>query len=121
MLVLRATSGPVDVANMQLEALKKGQLRKAYNYSSVDFKNSISFNRFKVFLDTNPSLKDNRSSTFNNRKIENNVATISGTLESNQGGVTPVEYRFVKENGRWKILFINLNQGKSNGERGKPD
>lgn len=110
LLIVKATSGPVEVANLQLAAIKNGETRKAYNYGSIDFKNSVSYTRFKEFINANPSIKENKSASFNKRNIENNVATISGTLESDKGAVTPVEYRFVKENGEWRILFINLNQ-----------
>lgn len=109
-LILRVTGGPVEVANVQLDALRKGRIEKAYNYGSIDFKNSVSLARFKEFVKANPSLTENRRASFNMRKIENNTAVISGTLESSEGAVTPIEYRFVKENGEWKILNINLNQ-----------
>ena len=45
---------------------------------------------------------------FNERSIENNIGTLHGTLTSADGGVTPVEYKFVKEADRWKILSMRL-------------
>lgn len=51
----------------------------------------------------------NKSSTFMQRGIENNQGSISGTLEAVDGTTTPIQYRLIKENGQWKILYIRVN------------
>ncbi|MFA6099481.1 MAG: DUF4864 domain-containing protein [Patescibacteria group bacterium] len=108
-LALYATKGIAEVADQQLAALRAGDYAKAYSYNSKDFQNSTSLDKFKEFIDAYPSLKNNESSSFSSRKTENDVGTLEGTLKSKEGGVTPIEYKLVKENDAWKILSIIVN------------
>ena len=108
-IALFATKGIAEVADQQLVALRAGDYAKAYSYTSKDFQNSTSLDKFKEFVDSYPSLKNNESSSFSTRKMENDVGTLEGTLKSKDGGVTPVVYKLVKENNEWKILSIQLN------------
>ena len=58
-----------------------------------------------------PILRNVAEHSFSSRSVENGVGKVSGTLTSSTGGVMPVEYRLVKENEAWKILYISLNGG----------
>lgn len=107
-LALFSTKGLPEVANQQLTALRSGDMAKAYSYTSKDFQNTTSLDKFKEFVDSYPSLKNNESSSFSNRKIENDQGTLEGTLKAKDGGVTPIIYHFVKENNDWKILNMQL-------------
>ncbi len=108
-LVLLLTKGITDVVNKQLVALKKGDLYTAYSLTSKDFKNSVSFESFKEFVERYPSLSKNKSHSFTERSIENNIGTLKGTLKSEDGAITPVEFKLIKEEGEWKILAITLS------------
>ena len=55
-----------------------------------------------------PSLSQNQGHTFTTRSIENNIGTVKGTLTAKDGAVTPVEFQLVKEQGEWRILFIEV-------------
>ncbi len=103
-LVLILTKGITDVVNKQLVSLKKGDLYTAYSLTSKDFKNSVSFESFKEFVERYPSLSKNKSHSFTERSIENNIGTLKGTLESEDGAITPVEFKLIKEEGEWKIV-----------------
>lgn len=107
-IAMFATSGINDVANDQLKALRGGDVAKAYSYTSKDFQAATSLDQFKAFVDEYPSLKNNESSSFASRSIENDQGTLEGSLKSKDGGVTPVTYKFVKENDEWKVLSIEL-------------
>ncbi|MBI2786901.1 MAG: DUF4864 domain-containing protein [Legionella longbeachae] len=107
-LVLYLTSGLVYTIDHQLTALHSGDIEKAYSYTSKDFQKTTSINDFKKFLDQYPSLKDNESSFFNTREIENNTGFVKGTLTAKDGAKTPIEYRLIKEDGTWKILNIKV-------------
>lgn len=107
-IALYATSGVTDAVRSQLIALRTGDYVKAYSYTSKDFQNSTSFDAFKKFIDHYPALKNNKDSTFTNRKIENSEGEVSGTLEAADGTTTPIQYRLIKENGHWKILSIEV-------------
>lgn len=107
-IVFYATSGLVDTVQGQLTALQSGDFKKAYSYNSKDFQKVTSLEDFKRFLNQYPSLKNNQSVFFNERKIENNLGTLKGTLTSKDGAKTPIEYRLIKEEGSWKILGIKV-------------
>ncbi len=108
-LVFLLTEGIVTTVEKQLTALKKGDYYSAYALTSRDFKNTVSFEAFQDFVKRYPSLSKNKSHSFNERSIENIIGTLKGTLQSEDGSTTPVEYKLVKENGEWKILSITLS------------
>lgn len=108
-LALMVTSGLVKTVEAQLQALKAGDIATAYSYTSKDFQATTSLNNFKKFVSAYPALSKNKSHSFNERVTEGNIGTVSGTLTSSDGGVTPVKYQLVKEGGSWKILNITLN------------
>ena len=109
LLANSATKGLAEVAQAQLAALRAGDVAGAYAYTSSDFQKATSLEDFKVFLQAYPSLSQNKSASFTSREVENNLGTLKGSLKAEDGAVTPVEYKLVKENGEWKILNIRLN------------
>lgn len=108
-LALLLTSSITDVANKQMDALRKGDTVKAYSYTSKDFQGYTSLADFEKFFDKFPSLKNNKKAKWSDRKIENNTGILKGSLIANDGAVTPVEFHFVKENSEWKIIGIQLH------------
>jgi hypothetical protein len=108
-LAMALTQGLADVASSQLKALRDGDMIRAYSYTSRDFRNSTSLEKFQQFVDSYPSLKNNLSVAYDSRETNNGVGTLKGTLKSNDGGTTPIEYKLVNENDEWKILSIRLN------------
>jgi len=109
-LAFWATSGIVKVAENQLTFLGAGDVQKAYDLTSKDFQAATSMEQFAAFIEQYPSLSKNKSHTFTTREIENNNGYIAGSLTSEDGAVTPIEYQFIKEDGTWKVLGINLGQ-----------
>lgn len=108
-IIFYMTAGLVDSVQKQLEALKAGNIDAAYSYTAKDFQKATPIEAFKQFLDQYPSLKNNQSTFFNTRVIENNVGTLQGTLTATDGAQTPIEYILVKEGDTWKILSIKVN------------
>lgn len=109
-LAMWATSDLVTVAEKQLTYLKSGDYIAAYGLTSKDFQANTTLDQFKAFIAQYPGLSKNTSHDFSERSIENDLGTLSGTVTSVEGGVTPIAYQFVKENGEWRILGITLNQ-----------
>lgn len=107
--VLFLTSGLIYSIDQQLSALQSGNMEKAYSYTSKDFQKATSLSEFKKFIDQYPSLKNNESSFFNERVIENNVGIVKGTLTAKDGAKTPITYRLIWEDGKWKILNISVS------------
>lgn len=108
-IAMYATSSLTDVIENQLTALKAGDLEKAYTYTSKDFQNVTSRNDFERFIDHYPSLKNNKSVSFNSKEISNDIGIVKGALYSTDGATTPIEYRLVKENNEWKIMGIAVS------------
>lgn len=106
--ILILLGGVADVAQNQLAAIRSGNLEKAYTYTSTEFQKTLSFDDFKNFINHYPQLKNNVSASFPNREIKNNEGTIIGTIKSQDGSVTPIEYHLIKENGIWKIIYIKI-------------
>ena len=100
-----------DVARDQLAAIKAGDIDRAYNkYTSGEYKQHISLETFRAAIQSAPAFSKNKESHFNSFSISNDTGRMSGTLVAEDGTVLPVEYEFVKENGKWKIF--NINPGK---------
>ena len=108
-LILYATSGLIAPIHEQLNALQAGDIQKAYSYTSIDFQNATSLDGFKAFINEYPSLKNNSSSFFNEREIQNNTGIVKGTLTAKDGAKTPIEYKLIREGNAWKIMSIQVN------------
>jgi hypothetical protein len=102
------TAGLVGVVEQQLGLLRQGDIKAAYALNSKDFQKATSLEQFTVFVKQYPSLSQNQGHTFTTRTIENQIGTVKGTLTAKDGAVTPVSYQLVKEQGKWRILFIKL-------------
>lgn len=105
---LWATSGIVEVAERQLAALKAGNMDAAYAETSEQFRQQTPVDAFTAFVNQYPILKEHASHSFSNRSINNGVGELNGTLTAPSGGVTTIQYRLVKENDAWKVLYLNI-------------
>ncbi|MBX3576591.1 MAG: DUF4864 domain-containing protein [Rhizobiaceae bacterium] len=108
-IAIWATSGLVEPVERQLAAMKAGNMEAAYAETSEAFQQATPMDAFIAFVDQNPILKDTASHSFTNRSINNGIGVLEGQLTSSTGGVVPVAYQLVKENGVWKIQHIQLN------------
>jgi TM2 domain-containing membrane protein YozV len=109
LVAMYLTSGLLYPVQSQLKSLQSGNVEKAYSYTSKDFQKVTSLEHFKQFLNQYPSLKNNESSFFNEREIQNNTGFLKGTLTSKDGAKTPIEYRLIYEDGAWKIMGIQVS------------
>jgi hypothetical protein len=104
-----ATSGIVKIAEKQLNLISSGDLKGAYALTSQEFQKSVSYDNFLAYVNNYAVLKNYKDHKFTSREIQGDTGTITGTLTAKDGTATPVEYKFIKENGEWKILSINLS------------
>ena len=103
------TENLVDVVDNQLEALRHNDVSKAYNaYTSKEFKEATSLDQFSTFVQAYPVFLNNQSAHFTQRSLEHNIATLKGNLTSNDHVNTPIEFKLIKEDRKWKILSIRL-------------
>lgn len=104
----------VDTVENQLEALQDHDIDKAYlTYTSKEFQNTTSIEQFRDFVQAFPIFLENQSAHFTQRSISHNVGTLKGILTSSDHINTPIEYKVIKEDGRWKILSIRLLKPKN--------
>lgn len=91
----------------QLSDLEKGNYKSAYEkYTAAPFRSVTSFDEYNYFLRSYPALGKNKSAIFGNVEINDNVASIEGTLTSLDDKSTRVVYFLIKENNEWKIIGI---------------
>lgn len=103
------TESWVDVVDHQLEALRKQDIPQAYQaYTSKDFQSATSLDQFRNFIEAYPVFHNNQSAHFTQRSIEHNIGTLKGNLTSDDHINTPIEYKLIKEEDKWKILSIRL-------------
>jgi hypothetical protein len=115
MLASFATSGIVKVAEKQLNLVESGNLKGAYALTSSEFQGSVSYDKFMAYVNNYEVLKNYKDHKFNEREINGDTGTIKGTLTAKDGTTSPVEYKFVKESGEWKILSLNLSSSSGTG------
>jgi hypothetical protein len=108
-VVISMTNVLIEPVARQLAALKAGDMDSAYAETSEAFRQATTKEAFGKFVDEYPILRDAADHSFPTRNINNNEGYLRGSLTSSTGGVTPIEYRLVKENGFWKVIYINVN------------
>ncbi|MCB1111659.1 MAG: DUF4864 domain-containing protein [Chlamydiales bacterium] len=92
----------------QLNALKEKDYEKAYeDYASHDFKQATPLDTFEIFIDNYPILTNFEKFDIANYSGSEDRAS-ANVLLSNADGTVPIEYRFVKEGGKWKIWSMRL-------------
>ncbi len=102
-------SSILDPVKEQLEEIKKGDIKKAYEtYTSPDFKKFTSQEQFSVFLKNYAIFSNNASATFADPTFENNMAIIVASFTATNGEANQVEYNLNKENDAWKIVAIRV-------------
>ena len=97
------TLEPARVVQAQLEAISRGDYEKAYGYLSVDAKQKLTMRGFQEAIEKNSVVRQNYTSEFLFRKIENNLATFSGTVRAFNSEKTPATFILVKDGNRWAI------------------
>jgi len=97
------TLEPVRVIRAQLAAINQEDYAQAYNYLSAAAKAKLSIGDLQALSRKNSTVMKTLDSTFFSRTIEENTATISGSLRGLDGRVSEVYYVLVKESDRWVI------------------
>lgn len=98
-----------DVAVQQVDAIRAHDLDRAYTFVAAGAQQTLSRPVFDNLVETTPELKDNKSGSFNEISIVNNVGSVKGSITSESGSTAIVEYKLVDENGQWKVADILIN------------
>ena len=107
-LAFSLSSGAVDAMNTHLGFLKTGNIEKAYEGTSAGFRSATSLEQYRAFITSYPVLSSGGSASFDDRSVENGVATISGTITDSAGRKVPLRAQLVKEGTEWKVMAVDL-------------
>jgi hypothetical protein len=97
------TLEPVTVIRAQLEAIEHQDYAKAYSYLSPKGKTTLSQAQLQALSESNPVIMRPLQTTFLHRTIDQNTATIRGTVEGMNGELSDAEYVLVKDGDTWTI------------------
>lgn len=104
--VFMMTAAPVGAVREQLKALKAHDTAQACAHLASNA--SLDCDRLKELAEAHPGLGDNKDSTFWNRSIKNDGATVSGVLLAESGRAEPATFTLVKEGAAWKVVDIRF-------------
>jgi hypothetical protein len=110
------TQGPAEDARAQLERIAAGDLEAAYAELAESYQARLSPEQFQALVAAHPSLAGYSQSTFSSRSVQNDTASLTGSLSSASGGVEPVRIELVKERGLWRITSIRFGVDDDLGE-----
>ncbi|MFN7097532.1 MAG: DUF4864 domain-containing protein [Gammaproteobacteria bacterium] len=102
------TSALVKPVYAQMDAIRHGDIVKAYSYTSQDFQKVTSLTAFKQLVEDFPAIANNKDITVTRRELNNGLGLVDATLTSDTGGTIQIKYQLVKENGEWKISYLEV-------------
>lgn len=93
----------------QLKLIQAGDLKKAYETNTAKaFREATPYDQFAEFINTYKVFQTDKSPQFYNLTFNNNVAIYSARFKAADGEVREAEYALIKEEGKWKILQIQI-------------
>lgn len=100
----------------QMSEIQKGDFSKAYYaYTSQGFQESSSFDDFKKFLNDHPLFS--KSAEIKVNRVENGEDVTKVYVDLKNGSENELEYRLVQEQGKWKILSLQLVDRETTKEK----
>jgi hypothetical protein len=100
-----ATKPPVDATDRFLALLGQGKTSEAHASAATMLRNRQSVDDFDAEM-KQLGLNDYASSSFPIRKVENETATIEGTVKTKKGGSIPLTVKLNKEDGTWRVSSV---------------
>jgi hypothetical protein len=110
-LATKLTQPVVDAGEQFLTLCGQGKLGEAYQSTSVGFKESVDEAAFEEIINSTP-LGSYASSSWSQRKIENNWGLLEGSITTRGGQKAPLRIMLIHENNVWRVQNVNLLNGK---------
>jgi len=107
-----ATAKPAAVAKEFTGYISEGNIGKAYNLTSDEFRKATTQAELEEFLKQYPILRNAPAPSFNDRSVENGMATISGTVTGQKGEKSPINVYLVTVGDEWMVLSLDLQPKK---------
>lgn len=108
-LVFWLTSGIVKQGDLFLAYLANHDFEAAYAMTSEEFHEVSTQEDIETLFTGAYDLSGLESTTWNSREVENNQGRLLGSVTLEGGTTYSAELQFSKEDGTWKILYIELN------------
>ena len=97
------SQGAVTVVREQVSAIHDGQLDKAYDLFSTDYRSGMTLPMFRRWLRRQPLLSGIQNLHIWGRSAWKGTAVLWGSFQDELGHSYPVRYSLVRENGDWRI------------------
>jgi predicted component of type VI protein secretion system len=104
-----ATQGPVDDTRAQLQRIAAGDLEAAYAELAEAYRAQDSRESFAAFVAAHPCHTDFAEATFTSRSVQDETATLEGTLSTSSGDTEAVRILLANERGQWRISGIGFD------------
>jgi hypothetical protein len=114
-----AMQAPVEAVKAQLADVKAGNLDAAYDRLAPAYQTEVSKEEFQAFAGKHAGFGQNKDTTFNNRSLMNDTASISGSLKSTSDESENASFKLVKQGAAWKVTSIEV--GGESPENAVPD
>jgi hypothetical protein len=95
--------GPSSVARAHLDALRRGELRAAYDLFSTEYRQQVSFEAYHKLVVTHQEMFETISVTFQMEEDSGNHAVLEGRITSADGEHYRARFTMVRVDGRWWI------------------
>lgn len=118
-LVFWITGGAADASDDFFAKVQKGEMDQAYELLTEDFQAGTPKDQLQRFL-TATALDRVVETSWSSRSIENNVATLKGSVTTDTGGVIPVTVVLVNSDAGWKIHGIEKEKSGVSGAADMP-
>lgn len=99
------TSGAATAADEFFALIANGDTTGAFAATAEEFRATTTQADFERYLEST-SLTRFESASWSNRSVENNRATLSGTITTRDGGQIPITVGLVRESGQWRVLSV---------------
>ena len=103
----------LEVVEGLLKSLRSNDIAKAYTeYTATEFRKQTSLADFQKLVEKYKVLNNNKLFQFQSFYVENDTVSFGGDLHSEKGETIPVEFDFISEDDKWKILGIQIYQNE---------
>lgn len=103
--VMSITSVLPETVDSFFAEVKRGDMTKAREHLSTEFRNSTDEAALREFL-TDSGLTRYKEGSWSTRSIKNGRGRLEGEVTTDDGATIPVEIHFVEEQDRWKIYSM---------------
>lgn len=121
-LVFWFTGGAVDATENFLALIAQEKIEEAYQSTATGFRSQQDPASFAATVRA-IGLTRYASASWTNREIQNNRATLEGSVTTTDGGTIPLTIELVSEADAWKVLSLtapNAGAAIANSETRKP-